>query len=176
MGFLKNLLKAVAGDAIDKLKENIEQTVKTNIPQQDRPVQAAPQKAVASEERPERSELEWKAYFREIIQATCPGYIVRENVPVTDIAGFVSNEFQLYKTRPRQVYKAEWGKPYTFVLYQGAAPAAVVMLGNGHSHDSNVKYLIARMFAKQSGLPYINFYTQMPNERDYVVSRIRKFL
>ena len=175
MGLLKNLLKAVAGDAIDKLKENIEQTVKTNIPQQ-RPAQPEPQKSYSSEEQPERTAAEWKAYFRDIIQTSYPGYIVRENVPVTDIAGFVSDEFQLYKTRPRQVYKAEWGQPYTFVMYQGAVPAAVVMLGSGHSHDSNVKYLVSRMFAKKSGLPYINFYTQMPNERDYVVSRIRKFL
>jgi hypothetical protein len=52
----------------------------------------------------------------------------------------------------------------------------VVMLGKGHSHDSNVKYLIARMYAKKAGIPYINFYTQMPNERDYVIGRIRKFL
>jgi len=177
MGLLKNLLKAVAGDAIDKIKENIEQTVKANIPQQQRPVQqAAAQKSYSTEEQPDRTDAEWKAYFREIIHTSCPGYIVRENVPVTDIAGFVSDEFQLYKTRPRQVYKAEWGQPYSFVLYQGAVPAAVVMLGSGHSHSSNVKYLVARMFAKKSGLPYINFYTQMPNERDYVVSRIRKFL
>ena len=32
------------------------------------------------------------------------------------------------------------------------------------------------MYAKKLGFAYINFYTQMPNERDYVVSRIRKFL
>ena len=32
------------------------------------------------------------------------------------------------------------------------------------------------MFAKKMGLPYINFYTQMPNERAYVVKRIREFL
>ena len=173
MGLLKNLLKAVAGDAIDKLKENLEQTVKTAAPQPQRPVQAAPERKA---EAPERSAAEWQAYFRDIIHSTFPGYVVRENVPVTDIAGFAASEGQLYKTRPRKVYKAEWGQPYSFVLYQGAAPAAVVMLGAGHSHDANVKYLVARMFAKQSGLPYINFYTQMPNERDYVVSRINKFL
>ena len=32
------------------------------------------------------------------------------------------------------------------------------------------------MYAKKLGLPYINFYTQMPNERSYVVSRIGKYL
>ena len=35
---------------------------------------------------------------------------------------------------------------------------------------------IARMYAKKLGLPYINFYTQMENERSYVIGRIRKFL
>ena len=85
-------------------------------------------------------------------------------------------EFQLYKTRPTQVYKAEWGQPYTFVLENDSKAKAVMMLGNGHSHDSNVKYLIARMFAKKLGIPYINFYTQMANERGYVIGRIRKFL
>jgi len=50
------------------------------------------------------------------------------------------------------------------------------MLGAGDSHSRKVKYLISRMYAKKMGLPYINFYTQMPNERDYVVERIEKFM
>ena len=103
-----------------------------------------------------------------------PEYSIRENVPVTELAGFADDEFQLYTTRPCQAYKAEWGQPYTFVLEKEGNPAGVVMLGGGHSHDSNVKYLIARMYAKKLGLPYINFYTQMPNERNYVIGRIRK--
>ena len=49
------------------------------------------------------------------------------------------------------------------------------MLGKGHSHDSNVKYLIARKYAQKMNLPYINFYTQMENERSYVIERIHKF-
>ena len=93
-----------------------------------------------------------------------------------DLVGFVADEFQLYKTRPRQAYKAEWGQPYTFVLENSGTVKAVVMLGNGHSHDSNVKYLIARLYAKKLGIPYINFYTQMSNERGYVIGRIRKLL
>ena len=124
----------------------------------------------------EKTDAEWHAYFREIIQSEFPGYDVRENVPVTELAGFAADEAQLYKSRPRQVYKAEWGEPYTFVLSQGGAPKGIVMLGGGHSHSANVKYLVARMYAKKLGLPYINFYTQMPNERGYVVGRIHKYL
>ncbi|MBQ6302181.1 MAG: hypothetical protein IJK75_07325 [Bacteroidales bacterium] len=124
----------------------------------------------------EKTDAEWHAYFREIIQSEFPGYDVRENVPVTELAGFAADEAQLYKSRPRQVYKAEWGEPYTFVLSQGGAPKGIVMLGGGHSHSANVKYLVARMYAKKLGLPYINFYTQMPNARGYVVGRIHKYL
>lgn len=124
----------------------------------------------------EKTPAEWRDYFRGIIQSECPGYEVRENVPVTDLAGNAADEAKLYKSRPLQVYKAEWGEPYSFVLFQEGAPKGVVMLGSGHSHDANVKFLIARMYAKKIGIPYINFYTQMPNERGYVASRIHRFL
>ena len=96
-------------------------------------------------------------------------------MPVTELVGYASDEFQLYRTRPCQVYKAEWGKPYSFVIYQAGVPRGIVMLGNGHSHDQNVKYLIARKYAQKMNLPYINFYTQMANERNYVIERIHNF-
>jgi len=134
------------------------------------------QRPIAQAPQTERNDSEWKAYFKEILQSEFPAYGIRENVPVPDLAGFANDEFKLYDSRPKQAYKAEWGKPYTFVLESGGQPKAVLMLGNGHSHDSNVKYLIARMYAKKLGLPYINFYTQMPNEREYVIGRIRKLL
>ena len=124
----------------------------------------------------ERTPAEWHAYFKEILITDFPQYSFMENVPVANIVGFVSDEFKLYETRPRRVYRAEWGIPYTFVLYQGSSIKGVVMLGSGNSHDTNVKYLISRMFAKKSGIPYINFYTQMPNEKNYVVGRIQKLL
>ena len=92
------------------------------------------------------------------------------------MAGNLNEEFQLYKSSPRQAYKAEWGQPYSFVLYEGGIARGVVMLGKGHSHDSNVKYLIARKYANRIQLPYINFYTQMDNERDYVIARIKKLM
>ena len=117
-----------------------------------------------------------RAYFRGILQSDFPQYTVRENVPVTSLVGDACDQFQLYKTRPYQAYRAEWGEPYTFVLYLGGQPKGVVMLGDGHSHSAKVKFLIARKYAQKVGLPYINFYTQMPNEKSYVVGRIRRFL
>ena len=124
----------------------------------------------------ERTPAEWESYFRDILLRNFSSYTIRENVPVTDLVGFANDEAQLYTTRPTQAYKAEWGQPYSFVLEADGKAKAVVMLGSGHSHDSNVKYLIARMYAEKLDLHYINFYTQMPNERNYVIDRIRKFL
>jgi hypothetical protein len=169
MGFLKNLLD-IAGKVAAVAQELSEQQKSAPKPA----ASAAP--AYSSEPAPWRSEGEWRSYFREIIMAECPAFEIREEVPVTELVGDAADEFKLYESRPRQVYKAEWGQPYTFVLYQGGAPKGVVMLGAGHSHSAGVKYLIARMYAKKIGLPYINFYTQMPNERAYVASRLHRFL
>ena len=164
MGLLQ-VLKNVIGDAIaEAANKNAYQPQRADRPSQ----------SVAS--KPTPTVQDWDAYFREILMAEFAQYNVRENVPVTDLVGFANDEFKLYEDRPTQAYKAEWGRPYTFVLEQMGTVKGVVMLGNGHSHSSNVKYLISRMYAKKLGVPYINFYTQMPNERAYVVERIKKFL
>lgn len=170
MDFGKILLKVVdiAKDYLESSNSNAPSTP------QARPVQRPVSPVV--EEEIDRTDAEWESYFKEILMSEFPSYTIRENVKVTDLVGFVSDEEQLYSTRPRQVYKAEWGQPYTFVLEAGGSPKGVVMLGKGHSHDENVKYLVARMYAEKLNLPYINFYTQMPNERSYVIGRIRKFL
>lgn len=170
MDFGKLLLKVLgfAKDYVDEQQKGAEPV------RQSRPVQR--QAAPAVEVEREKTAAEWEAYFKEILLNEFPLYTIRENVAVTDLVGFAADECQLYTTRPSQVYKAEWGQPYTFVLETDGNPKGVVMLGSGHSHDENVKYLIARMYAEKLDLPYINFYTQMPNERSYVIGRIRKFL
>lgn len=165
MSLFKSILKSVLNEVLsDNLPQREERPAKTVVTPQ-------------HQEEPLRQTIaDYPAYFAEILSSEFPQYSIKRNVPVTELAGFVADEFQLYKTRPLQSYKAEWGAPYTFVLYRGGTPAGVVMLGSGSSHSRNVKYLIARMYAKKLGLPYINFYTQFPNERAYVVGRIREFL
>ena len=167
-------LKRLFTKVVNVVKENIDTATKTTAQptQQPKPAQ---QPAMPAYEK-ERTASEWVTYFKEILMTEFSRYTIKENVAVTEVVGFANDEFKLYKTRPQQAYKAEWGQPYTFVLEQMGSIKGVVMLGNGHCHDSNVKYLIARMYAKKLGIPYINFYTQMPNERDYVISRINKFL
>ena len=124
---------------------------------------------------PEQEE-EWHAYFKQVITKNFSQFTLREGVPVTDLTGDVNDVFKLYAGRPNQVYKAEWGRPYDFVLSAEGKTKAVVMLGSGHSHNANVKYLISKMFAKKLGVPYIGFYIQFPNDEAYVVKRIKEFM
>ena len=168
MDFVKLLLKlvGVAKNYMDDAQKN-ERPIRQVQPTP-RPVEPAMVK--------EKTSAEWESYFKQILLSEFPSYNIRENVPVTELAGFANDEFKLYKTLPYQAYKAEWGQPYTFVLEKEGKAMGTLMRGNGHSHDSNVKYLIARMYAKKLGIPYINFYTQMPNEREYVIGRIRKLM
>ena len=172
MGLFSDLLKGVAGNLLSQVQEAA--GLKTTTP---KPAAAQPAAPAYTEPEPvERTPAEAEVYFEGILRTRFPQYVVRKNVPVEELAGYAADSFQLYKTRPTQTYKAEWGQPYTFVLFGDGGIRGIVMLGNGHSHDANVKYLIARMYAKKMGIPYINFYTQMPNEEEYVVGRIRKFL
>ena len=168
MDYIKLLLKLVglAKNYMDDAQKNEQPT---------RQVHSTP-RAVEPTVEKEKTSAEWETYFKGILLSEFPSYNIREKVAVPELAGFANDEFKLYKTRPCQAYKAEWGQPYTFVLEKDGNTKGVVMLGNGHSHDSNVKYLIARMYAKKLGIPYINFYTQMPNERNYVIGRIRKLM
>lgn len=164
MSLLKSIFNMV-------VKEVLHEEQPQRVERAERPA-ARPQR----EDPAHQTVADYPAYFAEIISSEFPQYTTKRNVPVTELAGFASDEFKLYETRPLQSYKAEWGAPYSFVLYKEGTPAGVVMLGSGTSHSKNVKYLIARMYAKKMGLPYINFYTQYPNERAYVVKRIRQFM
>lgn len=163
MSLLKSILNTVLKTAVESLNQREEQ-------------HARPAATPPNPEPVRETITDFPAYFAEILGTEFPQYTTKRNVPVTELAGNVSDEFQLYKTRPLQSYKAEWGAPYSFVLYQADTPVGVVMLGSGSSHSKNVKYLIARMYAKKMGLPYINFYTQYPNERAYVINRIRELM
>ena len=126
--------------------------------------------------QPERSDLEWMAYFREILATEFSQYGVRENVPVQELTGYVSDEFDFWGDRRHQVYKAEWGKPYDFVMYLNGVPKAAIVFGRKTQHKDKVTYLISRMYAKKLNMVYIGFYLQFPNYRPYVVNRIKEHL
>ena len=115
-------------------------------------------------------------YFNDILVKEFPDYTIMRNVPVTSLAGYSSDVFTLYKSRPHQVYKADWGLPYSFIMCKGGQVKAAIMLGHTSAHNSYVKMLISKMYAKKMGIPYIPFHREFRNDIGYVVLRIKKFL
>jgi hypothetical protein len=120
---------------------------------------------------------EAKVYFRNILNTEFSQYQIRENVPVSEIRGAeIAIQEKFWKDMPMKQYYTTEGRAYDFGLYVGGILKAVVSLGEDSSHDSKKEYLISRMYAKKANIPYINFYTQFPNKKEYVVDRIKKML
>ena len=115
-------------------------------------------------------------YFKGILVTEFPEYTIRENVEVTELVGDANDKFKLYQSRPYREYKAEWGQPYNFVMYKDGEVKGVLMIGGERSHHAKVKYLISRMYAKKIEVPYLGFYTHMPNKISFVVNHIQKSL
>lgn len=177
---IKSFFKKVVGTIEQEVKTEVDRVKQQQQQQQQKQQQQKPQPAPQAQQQSyepdhceKRSEAEWMAYFREILAKEFPQYSVRENVPVQEVAGNVSAEFQLYPTRPKQAYQAEWGLPYTFVLYNAGTVSGVILVGKRQNQSRNVKFLIAKMYAKKMGIPFVSFYMDAPNERDYVVKRMR---
>lgn len=171
---IKTFFKKVLGTLEQEVKTEVNRA-KNTAQQPQRQAQPQPQRPVSEPQR-DRNEVQWQTYFREILSQEFSQYAVRENVPVQDLAGDVSAEFKFYPTRPQQAYKAEWGLPYSFVLFKPEGVKAVILIGKAQSQYKNVKFMISKMYAKKMGVPFISFYMDAPNERGYVVNRIAGYL
>lgn len=110
---------------------------------------SAPANAAAPEAKKD------KAFFAGVLAQEFGAYEVRENVSPAELGGS--------------------GKPYDFGLYRDGRMAGVVMLTQ-HNRDNNAAYKNAKRACEAAGVPFINFYLHMPNERGYVVSRIKGLL
>ena len=62
-----------------------------------------------------------------------------------------------------------------FCLYQNGRLCGAVML-TPHNRDNNLAFRNAKQACQAAGVPFINFYSHLPNEREYVVTRIRSML
>ncbi len=99
------------------------------------------------------------ARFAAILQEAFPQYAVRTAVSAAEL-GF---------------YAGGPAKPYDFVLYQNGVCVGVIML-TPHNRSNNMAFKNARAAAQNAGVAFINFFTHFPNERGYVIARIRSFL
>ena len=96
-----------------------------------------------------------KPFFADILASEFSEYEVKENVPVSELGGE--------------------GKPYEFGLYKNGKLVAVIPLVE-HNRVNNKAYKDSKEAAAKANVPFINFHLHMPNERDFVIYRINRFI
>ncbi|MDR1710777.1 MAG: hypothetical protein LBR58_02810 [Propionibacteriaceae bacterium] len=156
MGLFDKLIKSAVSDALqDVVKDAVSQAFGVEGDQaQPAPAQQAPvQQAADAPAAAAAEQLGDRAAFKAMLAAEFPDLEVREDTPVSALGGE--------------------GKPYDLGLYRAGAPVGMVML-TPHNRDNNAAFKGAKAAAAAAGVPFINFYTHMANERSYCVERIRR--
>ncbi|MEA4911179.1 MAG: hypothetical protein VB092_01010 [Oscillospiraceae bacterium] len=147
---LKDKLEQATGVDLDAAVEKLVETAKQETPQS----AAETETPTAAAETP----AALKARFASILSEEFSAYEVK-----TDVA-------------PAQLGAAAApARAYDFALYKGGRAAGVILL-TPHNRDRNAAFKNARAAAQKAGVPFINFYEHYPNERSYIVTRIKSFL
>ena len=149
MGLFDKLVSGVK-EVVDSVAESVQGPSTTPPP----PVPASSQ-GWATPVAPQFTTANAKPYFAGILAQEFAEYEIRESVPVAELGGV--------------------GKPYEFGLYQFGALKAVVVLVE-RNRDHNRAYLGSKEAALAARVPFVNFYLHMPNERGFVISRIRRLM
>lgn len=95
--------------------------------------------------------------IRNVLSESFPQYQIRENVSPATIGG--SGNFM----------------NYSFGVYSAAGPKLFIMLV-GKTTCSTRTYRWSKEQAARCGVPMINFVTHYPNNIDYIVNRLQKYL
>jgi hypothetical protein len=101
-----------------------------------------------------------KSHFDEIFASEFSGYEVKQGVATDEIVpasaglGF---------------------RPYSYVFYDNGMAKLAVMITPRFGHESN-EFLGAKTACETAGIPFVNFFLHMPNERNYVINRLKQYI
>lgn len=95
--------------------------------------------------------------LRHIITTEFSTYELRENIPVAEF-GLSEDIF------------------YTFGMYQNGTSVLMINVYADRNQYRLKRYRLAKEVAENRGVKHLNFFTHLPNERDYIVNRLRENL
>ncbi|MDR1714138.1 MAG: hypothetical protein LBR39_08330 [Coriobacteriales bacterium] len=111
-----------------------------------------------------------REWLDSLITSELPEYSVQAGYPVSgfDVQQLYSQAGLFFN--PNNVMAPF---PYDYALSKDGRVAGYVMVTD-HNKDRRYGWQLARAAAQLQGVPFINFYTHLANERDYVLERIRR--
>jgi hypothetical protein len=83
-------------------------------------------------------------------------------------------DYQVQEFAPVSVFGGE-GKPYDFLLSKDGSPVIALMLTEGNRYRGK-DFVGAKAASEAAGVPFVNFFLRLPNERGYVINRIKTTL
>lgn len=151
-----NAVSNAVGGALEKALGNVTgqkpaQAQQTAAPAQQSGSQAAQNTCTAASTEPAANKL------RRILASEFSSYEVKENVSPTTIGG--TGKFM----------------NYSFGVYSGGQPKLFIML-IGKTTCSTRTYRWSKEQAQRNGITMINFIEHYPNEEEYVINRLHRYL
>lgn len=116
-------------------------------------------------EVPERSAQEWSDFFEEILTTEFASYTIKKAVAAAELVAMTGITVAYHPAC----------SPVDFLIMKDNEPVLAVMLVRANTYRGmNVKGTYA--ICEAAGLQYVRFFTDMANERAYVVERMKQYL
>lgn len=90
---------------------------------------------------------------------------------LTDI---FAQDYPDYEVRTNLDSGVPKARKYSYGLYYNGTPRMMIMIIDDRNHANLKEVRLAREASANYGVPYLDFYTHLPNEVEYVRNRIRE--
>lgn len=85
-----------------------------------------------------------------------------------------AEEFPGYEVRKDLQAGVTGAKNYSYGLYLNGMPRAMIMVCNNGVHHAVRGERLAEQASKSYGVPYMNFFAHLPNEKEYIANRLKE--
>lgn len=84
------------------------------------------------------------------------------------------SDFPDYEVRKNLDAGVQGARKYSYGLYYNGMPRMMIMVINDSGHAIKRDVRLAREASASYGVPYLNFFTHLPNDAEYVRNRIKE--
>ena len=111
-------------------------------------------------------------------------------IPARDLhVGYAASGEKVLRQRLEEVFAEEFAgyevhkdlqagvngaKNYSYGLYLNGMPRAMIMECNNGVHHSIKSERLAEQASLSYGVPYMNFFAHLPNEKEYIANRLKE--
>ncbi len=85
-----------------------------------------------------------------------------------------AEEWSEYTVQQNMMSGVPGARNYSYGLYLNGVPKAMIMIITSASHHNKKEDRLAAEASAAYGVPYMDFYSHLPNEKEYISNRLRE--